>query len=149
MENEDTQYKNDSEESFIHYVFSKPPLEKGVIKLECGLPDEGKPFAKHMYEQLLQIFVEGLQYKWGDENKKVNIGDLTLDNINLMKDYFKSFNIDLQFSMFLEENYIHKPFVYGNPILEEKYTKISDYYYQVNVQKDNQNWIYRTSFELI
>ena len=59
MENSETQYKNDSEESFIHYVFSKPPLEKGVIKLECGLPDEGKPFAKHMYEQLLQIFVEG------------------------------------------------------------------------------------------
>ena len=81
MENSETQYKNDSDESFIDYVFSKPPQEKGVIKLECGLPDEGKPFPKHMYEQLLQIFVEGLQYKWGDEeNNKVNIGDITLEN---------------------------------------------------------------------
>ena len=74
---------------------------------------------------------------------------MTLDNINLMKEYFKSFNIDLQFTMFLESDYVHKPFVYGNPVLEEKYTRISDYYYQVNVLKDNQNWIYRTSFELL
>ena len=150
MENSETQYKNDSDESFIDYVFSKPPQEKGVIKLECGLPDEGKPFPKHMYEQLLQIFVEGLQYKWGDEgnDNKVNIGDLTLENIELMKEYFASFNVELQFTMFLENNYVHKPFVYGNEVLEKKYTKISDYFYQVNVDKE-EKWIYRISFELL
>lgn len=148
MENSETQYKNDNEENFIEYVFSKPPENKGVIKLECGLPDEGKPFPKHMFEQLLEIFVEGLKYLWGKENK-VNIGDLTLENIGLMKQYFESFNVDLQFNMFLEENYIFKPYIYGNPVLEEKYKKISDYFYQVNVNKDNQKWIYRISFEIL
>jgi len=148
MENSETQYKNEEEESFIQYIFSKSPENKGVIKLECGLPEEGKPFPKHMFEQLLEIFVEGLKYLWGKENK-VNIGDLTLENIGLMKQYFESFNVDLQFNMFLEENYIFKPYIYGNPVLEEKYKKINDYFYQVDVNKDNQKWIYRVSFELL
>ena len=148
MENEDTVYKDDKEESFIEYVFSNKPQEKGVIKLECGLPDEGKPFNKHMYEQLLQIFVEGLKFLWGKENK-VNLKDLTIENISLMKEYFLSFNVDLQFSMFLEKNYIFKPYIYGNPVLEQKYTKISDYFYQVLIEKDNQMWYYRISFELL
>tara|TARA_B100000282_G_C31730529_1_gene490696 strand:- start:591 stop:1037 length:447 start_codon:yes stop_codon:yes gene_type:complete len=148
MENEDTVYKDDKEESFIEYVFSNKPQEKGVIKLECGLPDEGKPFNKHMYEQLLQIFVEGLKFLWGKENK-VNLKDLTIENISLMKEYFLSFNIDLQFSMFLEKDYIFKPYIYGNPVLEQKYTKISDYFYQVLIEKDNQMWYYRISFELL
>ena len=148
MENEDTVYKDDKEESFIEYVFSNKPQEKGVIKLECGLPDEGKPFNKHMYEQLLQIFVEGLKFLWGKENK-VNLKDLTIENISLMKEYFLSFNVDLQFSMFLEKNYIFKPYIYGNPVLEQKYTKISDYFYQVLIEKDNQKWYYRVSFELL
>ena len=148
MENENTIYKDDSEESFIEYVFSNKPQEKGVIKLECGLPDEGKPFNKHMYEQLLQIFVEGLKFLWGKENK-VNLKDLTIENISLMKEYFLSFNIDLQFSMFLEKDYIFKPYIYGNPVLEQKYTKISDYFYQVLIEKDNQMWYYRISFELL
>ena len=42
MENEDTIYKNDKDESFIEYVFSKEPQPQGSIKLECGLPAEGK-----------------------------------------------------------------------------------------------------------
>ena len=149
MENSETEYKDDKDESFIQYVFSKPPQDKGVIKLECGLPDTGKPFPKHMYEQLLQIFVEGLQYLWGNSENKVNIGDLTLENIGLMKEYFKSFNVDLQFNMFLEKDYIFKPYIYGNAVLEKKYEKISDYFYQVQVNKDNHKWIYRVSFELL
>ena len=148
MENENTVYKDDKEESFIEYVFSNKPQEKGVIKLECGLPDEGKPFNKHMYEQLLQIFVEGLKFLWGKENK-VNLKDLTIENISLMKEYFLSFNVDLQFCMFLEKDYIFKPYIYGNPVLEQKYTKISDYFYQVLIEKDNQMWYYRISFELL
>ena len=40
MENENTVYKDDKRKSFIEYVFSNKPQEKGVIKLECGLPDE-------------------------------------------------------------------------------------------------------------
>ncbi len=148
MENEDTVYKDDNEESFIEYVFSNKPQEKGVIKLECGLPENDKPFPKHMYEQLLQIFVEGLKFLWGDENK-VNLQDLTIDNISLMKEYFLSFNVDLQFSMFLEKDYIFKPYIYGNPVLEKKYSKISDYFYQVLIEKDNQKLYYRVSFELL
>mgnify|MGYP005722880077 CR=1 FL=1 len=49
----------------------------------------------------------------------------------------------------IEENYIFKPYIYGNPVLEEKYTKISDYFYQVDLNKDNKKWIYRVSFELL
>ena len=69
MENEDTIYKNDKDESFIEYVFSKEPQPQGSIKLECGLPPDGKTTQIHLYEQLLKIFAEALQFKYGNNNR--------------------------------------------------------------------------------
>ena len=48
MENSETEYKNDSEESFIEYVFSNEVKEKGTIKLELGNSEEGKPISKRI-----------------------------------------------------------------------------------------------------
>ena len=148
MENENTQYKDDKEESFIEYVFSNEVKEKGSIKLELGNPEPGKPLNKHIYEQLLQIFVDGLKCKYS-ENEKVDISKLEIENILLMKEYFLSFNIDLIFNMYTEEDYVLKQYIYGNELLESKSKNIHDYYYEVQVEKEKNILFYRISFDLI
>ena len=85
MENKDTQYKTDENSSeFIEFLFSKKPQDKNSIKLQLDPPEKDKHIGLHIFEQLIQIFVDGLKYLYGDDNK-VNIQDLTEENINLMK----------------------------------------------------------------
>jgi len=149
MENKDTIYKDDKEESFIKFVFSKDPQPQGTIKLECGLPTEGKTLQKHLYEQLLQIFIEALQFKYGNNDDKVDVTTLEINDIMLMKEFFKSFSVDLQFSIYTKDNYCFKPYIYGNEILEKKAKKISDYHYEIKFVRENITHWYRISFELI
>ena len=81
MENENTEYRDDTKDnSFIDYVFSGKPKEKNTIKLELPNPEKDKPLLKHIYEQLLQIFVDGLKYKFGEDDK-VDITKLELKDI--------------------------------------------------------------------
>ena len=148
MENEYTEYKDDNEESFIEYVFFNDVKEKGTIKLELTNTESGKPLNKHIYEQLLQIFVEGLKCKYG-ENDKVDISKLEIEDILLIKEYFLSFNVDLIFNMYTKENYVFKPYIYGNKFLEDKHKKLDDYFYEVQVEKDKNILFYRISFNLI
>ena len=149
MENEKTLYKNDKDESFIEYVFSKDPQPQGSIKLECGLPDQGKTLQKHLFEQLLQILIEALQFKYGTADNKIDVTMLEIADIMLMKEFFKSFSVDLRFTIYTKDNYCFKPYIYGNQILEEKAKKISDYFYEIKFEREGIIHWYRISFELI
>ena len=148
MENEDTIYKDNNDEDFIKYLFSSPPQSKGSIKLDLGLPNNKKSLNKHIYEQLLQIFIDGLKYFYG-ENDKVNITKIDVDNIFIMKEYFASFNIKLIFSIYNKENYVAKPYIYGNMVLEKKFKNLNDFYFQIEFNKDNKDIYYRISFDFI
>lgn len=149
MENEDTIYKNDKDESFIEYVFSKEPQPQGSIKLECGLPPDGKTTQIHLYEQLLKIFAEALQFKYGNNENKVDITTLEISDIMLMKEFFKSFSVDLIFNVYQKENYCFKPYIYDNVILSKKAKKISDFFYEIKIEREGITHWYRISFELI
>ena len=152
MENENTIYKDDSEESFIEYVFSNKPQEKGVIKLECGLPEEGKPFNKHMYEQLLQIFVDGLKYLYGDGSLqgKVDISKLTKENIETMKLYFLSIGFHVILDTYDQSNYVAKPDVFMNHKLIKEDTMLNEFYYEILTEDENKvKIIYRISFKFL
>ena len=100
MENEDTEYKSGDHDSFIKYVFTKNPKPKMTIKLELDPPNPGNNINKHIFEQLLQIFVDGLKFLYGKDNK-VDISTLQIENILLMKEYFTSFGIELQFNRYI------------------------------------------------
>ena len=134
MENENTEYKNDKDESFIEYIFNNKPKEKNTIKLEFGNSQQN--INKHIYEQLLQIFVDGLKHLYGKDNK-VDISTLEIENILLMKEYFQSFGIELIFNMFTKDDYIFKPYIYNNPILYNKSNYINDFYYEIHFVKNN------------
>lgn len=149
MENENTEYRDDTKDnSFIEYVFSGKPKEKNTIKLELPNPDGGKPLLKHVYEQILQIFVDGLKYKFGKDDK-VDISTLELTDILSMQEYFLSFNIKLNFNMYTRSDYVFKPYIYGNSRLESESKRLDDFYYEVEFVRDNISHFYRISFEYL
>ena len=148
MENEDTEYKSGDHNSFIEYVFTKEAKEKNTIKLELEPPNPDNNLNKHIFEQLLQIFTDGMKYLYSDEDGKLDIASLEIDSILKMKEYFSSFGIELIFNMYDQKNYVMKPYIYNNPVLYNKSKKVSDFYYEIPVNLEKELLIYRISFEL-
>uniref|UniRef100_A0A6C0C850 Uncharacterized protein n=1 Tax=viral metagenome TaxID=1070528 RepID=A0A6C0C850_9ZZZZ len=148
MENENTEYKSGDHNSFIEYVFKNSPKEKNSIKLELDPPNPGNNFNKHVFEQLLQIFTDGMKYLYSDEDGKLDIASLEIDSILKMKEYFESFGIELIFNMYDKNNYVMKPYIYNNPELYNKSQKVSDFFYEIPLEKENEMFIYRIAFEI-
>ena len=148
MENEDTEYKSGDHDSFIEYVFTDNAKPKNTIKLELEPPNPGNNFNKHVFEQLLQIFTDGMKHLYGDDDGKVDIATLEIDSIIKMKDYFDSFGIELIFNMYDQKNYVMKPYIYNNPVLYNKSKKVSDFYYEIPLEKGGEILVYRIGFEL-
>jgi hypothetical protein len=148
MENENTEYKDGDHDSFIEYVFKDTPKEKNSIKLELDPPDKNNNINKHIFEQLLQIFTDGMKYLYSDNDNKVNIASLEIDSIFKMKEYFESFGVELIFNMYDQTNYVLKPYIYNNPELYNKSKSVNDFYYEIPLEKNNKILVYRISFNL-
>ena len=148
MENENTKYKDGDHNSFIKYVFTKEPKENNSIKLELDSPDKNNNINKHIFEQLLQIFTDGMKYLYSDNDNKVNIASLEIESILKMKEYFESFGVELIFNMYDQTNYVLKPYIYNNPELYNKSKSVNDFYYEIPLEKNNQMLVYRISFNL-
>ena len=151
MENKDTEYKEDKEpDDFIKFLFSKKPLEKNTIKLELGLPEKNKHIGLHIFEQLIQIFIDGLKYIYGDD-AKVNIQDLTDDNIEQMKKYYLSIGYQLLFEIFDKTNYEAKPNVFMEHYLIKEDTMLDEFYYELLSETIDHKIpiIYRVRFKFI
>ena len=148
MENEDTEYKSGDHNSFIEYVFKDSPKPKMTIKLELEPPNPGNNLNKHIFEQLLQIFTDGMKHLYGDDDGKVDIVTLEIDSIIKMKEYFDSFGVELIFNMYNQSDYVLKPYIYDKPELYNKSKKVSDFYYEVPLEKEGKILVYRISFNL-
>ena len=151
MESKDTEYLEDNEpDDFIKFLFSKQPQEKNTIKLELGMPEKNKHIGLHIFEQLIQVFVDGLRYLYGD-NGKVNIQDLTEDNIELMKKYYLSIGYKLLFETFDKSNYEPKPNVFMEHHLIKEDTMLDEFYYEVLSETVDHKIpiIYRVRFKFI
>lgn len=148
MENENTEYKDGDHNSFIEYVFKDKPKEKNSIKLELDPPNKNNNINKHIFEQLLQIFTDGMKYLYSDNENKVDIATLEIDSILKMKEYFESFGMELIFNMYDQTNYVLKPYIYNSPELYNKSKSVNDFYYEIPLEKNNQVLVYRISFNL-
>ena len=151
MENKDTQYKSDEKpDDFIEFLFNNKPQDKNSIKLELGIPDKGKHIGLHIFEQLIQIFVDGLRYLYGDDGK-VNIQDLSEDNIDLMKQYYLSIGYKLIFEIFDKTNYVAKPNMFMEHKLIKENTMLDEFYYEVLSETVEHKIpiMYRVSFKFI
>ena len=62
-----TEIKEGSHDEFIHFLFGQEPKEKDSIQLEIPDIPKDKNVHLHIYEQLLQIFVDGLKYFYSND----------------------------------------------------------------------------------
>ena len=143
--NTDTVFKEGDHQDFINYLFSHSPKEKGEVKLELPLNEPGKNLGLHEFEQLLMILVDGLKY-FNGENGKVDINNLTENDIQKVNSYFLSMNYEVQLDIFptLNEYVFKYPNYFKDPKHITKDTELKDYYYEV-YGKDN--CVFRISFK--
>ena len=139
------EFKEGDHQSFIDYLYSCEPKEIGSIQLESPPLDMEKNINLHTFEQLLMIFVDGLKYFYG-ENNKVDIHKLNSEDIQKVNEYFLSMNYEVSLEIFPTMNeYIFK---HPNYFKDQKYitkdTELKDYYYEV-YGKDN--CVFRISFQ--
>ena len=139
-----TDYKEGSHSQFIEYLFSDSPKDKGVIQLESTYIEPGKNIGLHTFEQLLMIFVDGLKYFYG-ENNKVDINKLKQEDIEKVNEYFISMNYKVNLEVFptINEYKFKFPNYFKNQENIKNETKLEDFYYEIF---NENNCVYRISF---
>ena len=145
--NTSPEYKEGHHEEFIQYLFSDSPKEKGEISLELPLPEGSekcKNIGLHIFEQLLMIFVDGLKYFYGKDNK-VDINKLAEEDFEKVNEYFISMNYSVTLKVFETMNdYQFKfPNYFKNQEHIKPQTQLEDFYYEVF---NNDNKAFRISF---
>lgn len=136
-------------DDFIIFLFSNPVKEPNTIKLELAPPEKGVHIGLHIFQELLQIFTDGIKYFYSNkDNGKVDINSLSKDNIDLMKRYFLSIGFELILDVFTPENYISKPDIFNDHSLIKENTMLDEYFYEISTyDSSDSEKIYRVSFK--
>ena len=106
---------------------------------------------KTFFEMLLIITVEGLKKYYGDENEKVNITNLTKDDVDKINKYLEKINIKLNFKIYDTITY----FIYKENGLLKNFTEM-----EINdntplnsinyiIKKNEMNIIYAINFDFV
>ena len=133
-------------DDFTIFLFSHPVKEPNTIKLELAQPERGVHIGLHIFQELLQIFVDGLKYFFSDKDDgKVDINNLTEENIDLMKRYFLSIGFQLILDVFTPDDYISKPDIFKDHNLIKENTMLDEYFYEISTYDSEK--IYRVSFK--
>ena len=146
--NSEPEYKEGQHEEFIKYLYSDSPKEKGEISLELPLPEGSekcKNIGLHIFEQLLMIFVDGLKYFYGKDNK-VDINKLVKEDFEKVNEYFISMNYSVDLKVFetMNEYQFKFPNYFNNQEHIKPQTQLEDFYYEVF---NNDNKVFRISFK--
>ena len=139
------EYKEGSHSEFIDYLFSNEPKDKDSIQLESPPLDPNKNMGLHIFEQLLMIYVDGLKYFFGD-NQKVNINKLSQEDIEKVNQYFISINYEVNLEVFstMNEYQFKFPNYFKNQEHINKNTKLEDFHYEIYGEN---NKVFRLSFK--
>ena len=100
--------------NFIDFVFKNEPKPIKSINLEFETDN-----LKELFENLLDIFTQGMKIHYGNETGIVDLSSLTQDNIINFNKYFNSFGIQLLID--IED----KPIISGFNYQQIKYTNIN------------------------
>ena len=135
-------------DDFTIFLFSHPVKEPNTIKLELAPPERGIHIGLHIFQELLQIFTDGIKYFYSKDDGKVDINSLTVDNIDLMKRYFLSIGFQLILDIYTPENYVSKPDIFNDKSLIKENTMLDEYFYEITTYDSNDmEKIYRVSFK--
>jgi len=148
--NTESEYKEGCHGEFINYLFSDSPKEKGEIFLELPVPEGSekcKNLGLHEFEQLLMIFVDGLKYFYGTDDK-VDINKLSKEDIEKVNEYFISMNYAVNLEVFstLSDYQFKFPNYFKNQEHIKPQTHLEDFYYEIF---DQNNCVFRISFNKI
>ena len=142
-----TIYEEGTHEDFIKYMFDNEPKPKDSIQLECSDIPPNKNTHLHIFEQLLMIYVSGLKHLWQNEEGKVDLTELTEDNIGLMKRYFESINYVVNIQVFDLSTYQFRfPDYFKNQEKITSKTLLTDFFYEAQGTDTN---MYRISFDFL
>ena len=142
-----TIYEEGTHEDFIKYMFDSEPKPKDSIQLECSDIPPNKNTHLHIFEQLLMIYVSGLKHLWQNEEGKVDLTELTEDNIGLMKCYFESINYVVNIQVFDLDTYQFRfPDYFKNQEKITSKTLLTDFFYETQGTDTN---MYRISFDFL
>lgn len=137
-------------DDFTIFLFSHGVNEPNSIKLELGPHEKGVQIGLHIFQELLQIFVDGLKYLFSDSDNigKVDINSLSVDDIDLIKRYFLSIGFKLILDVFNRKDYISRPDIFNDKSLIKENTMLDEYFYEVvTYDSSDQEKIYRVSFK--
>ena len=153
MENEDTEYKEGNGNEFTEFLFSSEPKALNTVKLELSPGKKDVKIGLHIFQELLMIFTEGIKYLFLKDNK-INISDLTINDINLMEKYFNSFGFKISLEKFTIAEYLSNmklPNYFLNQELIKDNTPLPDIYYETRLDNNDNNVIniYRISFDFL
>ena len=145
----DAEYLEDKNKNdFITYIFSCPPRSENYIKLELDEPPKDVNIKVYIFYELLQILIDGLFYL-KSINDKLNINDLTLDDIELIKKYFLSFGFKLYIDIFTMETYsIKQPNLLENKKYIINETELKELFHEiVDLDGEKINKVFRIYFD--
>lgn len=146
----DIEYLEDkNKDDFIKYIFSSSPKSENYIKLELGEPPENINIKVFIFYELLQILIDGLFYLKSSEDK-LNINDLSFDDIELIKKYFLSFGFQLNINIFTIETYkIKQPNLLQNKEYISDKTELKELFHEIVDLDDNDkvNKVFRIEFD--
>ena len=148
MENKETDYINGDADDFTIFLFSSEPKEKNTIKLELNNPGSDVKIPLHLFQELLMIFTAGMKYLFSNGSGKLNIDEITDENIIIMNKYFMSFGFVLIIDIFTIKQYLSNmklPNYFLNKDLIKWDTHIKDIYYEMTSSGN----IYRISFNFL
>ena len=90
---------------------------------------------KNYFEMLIIILTEGLKYFYGEDDK-VNLTQLSVNDFNKLKDYFKKINIELHLQIFTIidwiKNKLYTKFIQYDKIIINNTTKLEELYFIIN-----------------
>jgi len=148
---------NNDHDDFIKTIFSKKPEKEKYMKIKLDPPPPNLNITIYEFEQILQIFTDGLHYKFSNNGNKINLDNLNIEDIDLMEKYMNSLSYQFYIDRFTSpSNYVEKLPNYLED--KEKYTdkdkiKLKDVYFQIatfhDKNKTNIKCIYRISFDNI
>lgn len=142
-----TEIKEGSHDEFIHFLFGQEPKEKDSIQLEIPDIPKDKNVHLHIYEQLLQIFVDGLKYFYSNDDGKVDVTKLNEEDIKKIQKYFESMNFLSVVEVFDLNNYKFKfPDYFKNQDKIQSNTVLNEFFYEV--QGSDQK-MYRITFDYL
>ena len=113
-----------TEEVFYEKLFNEEPKPFSSIKLDLDVDNNIV-----LFERLIQIFHQGTIKFHGDEEKKVNLKNLSLCDFNYINKYFNSFGMEIKFKIGkLQELQQLENFIIGknNDFIEDSILSIED-----------------------